>query len=203
MSPTSYQTNAPELAIYLMPFTIAAVRKDDNPAGMRNNFESAVTYLLPSDPVVRKRKGLGNKGMTADVGSTTGIKPRYHKREEYGKLTKEQRDELCKWRETPEAKKEFEKSGSKRKANRDDERDKNKLRKTIVSVLKEQEDIKEKEKSSDEEQVGQIKEALVSFLSSSDSQQSNTSSKLDKDKTENAQSLHSDKLSERDQRMPR
>ena len=163
---------------------------------MRNNFESAVTYLLPSDPVARKRKGLGNKGMSVDVGSTTGIKPgigktgvelRYHKRNEYSKLTKEQRDELREWRETPEAKKAMEKSGTKRKANRDEKRDKDKLRKTIASVLKEQEEIKEKEKTSDEEQVGQIKDALVSFLSSNDAKPSTPSSKSDNDKDGSAQ----------------
>ena len=158
---------------------LAGVRKDDSPdglTGMRNDFESTVAYVLPSDPVARKKKSNTNKNATADIGSTTGIKAgigktgvemRYHKRSEYGKLTTEQRHELREWRETAEGKKALDKYSSKRKARGDDQRS-SKLRKTIASVLKEQQEILDKETKDDDDQVKVLKEVLVSFIDSKD-----------------------------------
>jgi hypothetical protein len=102
---------------------IASVRTDDGPNCNRNDFESAATYLLPYEPVPKKRLS-GSKreagqisatdGMTdeVEISSTTGGKPagktgvhlRCHKRQEYNKLSKEQKDELTEWTEKSDVK---------------------------------------------------------------------------------------------------
>ena len=40
---------------------IAAIRTDEGPNGKRNNFEDAASYLLPYDPVAKKRAAAGTK----------------------------------------------------------------------------------------------------------------------------------------------
>ena len=47
---------------------VSHVRLDDTPGGMRNNFEAAVAFLLPTDPVKRKR-GPTKRG-PAQISST-------------------------------------------------------------------------------------------------------------------------------------
>ena len=74
---------------------------------MRNDFENAVTFLLPSCPVAKKRKTTdGGSNFSAEIFSTnaqdgtkkrigkTGVELRYHKKEEYGHLGENQKDEL-------------------------------------------------------------------------------------------------------------
>ena len=101
---------------------IAQVKTDDGPDGKRNHFEAMASYLLPYDPVAKRRPD-GRKrdhdtnvsATTADVSSTTGFgsKPgvgktgvhlRYHTHAEYKKLTSEQKVELREWRETKKKK---------------------------------------------------------------------------------------------------
>ena len=98
---------------------MAQVNSDDaNPNGKRNNFEAAVAYLLPYDPVAKKRNQAtkrtadeANVGdVTADVGATdagfgtkpglgkTGVHLRYYEEAEYKKLPKAQQEELRQWR---------------------------------------------------------------------------------------------------------
>ena len=101
---------------------IAAVRQDKGPNGMMNDFEAAVAYLLPSDPVARKRASATGtkrdqsqisdstgeeKRDTAEVSAATGAKPsrgktgvefRFYKLKEYQQLTKAQKDELREYR---------------------------------------------------------------------------------------------------------
>ena len=88
--------------------------------GKRNNFESAVAYLLPKDPVVRKRVQ-GNKRSVTEISEVTGevieissMRPgigktgvhlRWYKGEEFRKLSKEQRTELVEWRAKTKEKK--------------------------------------------------------------------------------------------------
>ena len=87
---------------------LAAIRGDDTPTGKRNNFEEAVAYLIPTDPV--KKKGRKGKRGAAEISSTqargtsktplksgvgtTGVALRYHSPKEYAKLSEDQRDEL-------------------------------------------------------------------------------------------------------------
>jgi hypothetical protein len=98
---------------------IASVRTDDGPTGKRNDFEAAATQLLPYDPVAKKRlsgtkRGDGMISSVMDAAADeqtptiaygkpaigkTGVHLRYHKRQEYHKLSREQRDELREWRQ--------------------------------------------------------------------------------------------------------
>jgi hypothetical protein len=98
---------------------MASIKTDQDPDGLRNNFESAATHLLPYDPVQRKRSDhAGGKRGAADISDVTheeadisafgakkgigktGVHLRYHPSSEYQKLTSEQKDELREWRET-------------------------------------------------------------------------------------------------------
>ena len=98
---------------------LSHVRLDDNPGGMRQDFELAVAFLLPTDPVKKKRggkrgtaqisaviaaasgeddsndKGTSKKNVRfkANTGKT-GVELRYHTHKEFIALSKEQRDEL-------------------------------------------------------------------------------------------------------------
>ena len=100
---------------------MASVRTDDGPQGMRNDFESAATHLLPYYPVAKKCAASGNKQGSAQISSVGGDKPekvvvssatisktkssigstgvhlRYHTPEEYDNLMIEEKDELHAW----------------------------------------------------------------------------------------------------------
>ena len=83
---------------------IAGIRANTN--NMRNDFEAAVTFLLPVCPY-QKSKSKSNNGLRAEIsdanalrnGSSTrtGVDLRWHKPEEYAKLSREQRKELHAW----------------------------------------------------------------------------------------------------------
>lgn len=95
---------------------MASVKTDNGPYGMRNDFESTATHLLPYDPVAKKRAA-GTKrdqglisatetdghisaamGSKAAIGKTS-VHLRYHTKKEYDKLSREQKGELKQWRE--------------------------------------------------------------------------------------------------------
>ena len=96
---------------------MASVEMDNGPNGLWNNFERAVSHLLPYDPVAKKRATGIKHGSAlislaeADNGPTTTIatnnsKPsigktrvhlHYHKHHEHKKLTQEQHHELSEW----------------------------------------------------------------------------------------------------------
>ena len=76
------------------------------------DYEAAVAYLLPKDPVVKRKHQEGKrtsgeisdtKAEVADFGSKpgigkTGVHLRYHNKVDYKNLNKEQQDELREWR---------------------------------------------------------------------------------------------------------
>ena len=103
---------------------------DGTPAnpGKRNDFESAVSYILPLDPVARKRattnkrgaaeilvvggndseeddleEGGGNFGDKPGIGKT-GVHLRWHTAAEFRQLSKKQKRELFKWRKEQDEK---------------------------------------------------------------------------------------------------
>jgi hypothetical protein len=94
---------------------MASVRTDNGPQGMRNNFETTASHLLPYDPVARKRIATNKRdnslisGVEGDVSAfnankklgigKTGVHFRFYKKPEYAKLTDEQKLELKEWRE--------------------------------------------------------------------------------------------------------
>jgi hypothetical protein len=96
-----------------------SIKTDQDPDGLRNNFEAAATHLLPYDPVQRKRSDhAGGKRGAADISDVThdeadisafgakkgigkrGLRLCYYPSAEYQKLTNGQKDELREWRET-------------------------------------------------------------------------------------------------------
>lgn len=105
---TSLDTKDPEVLA-----SIAAVKKDD--PGMREDFEEATAFIIPSCPVAKKQKGRGKlanvsaaqgkgKGTaTADMGNKkgpkTGVELRWHSGKEWRALTDDQRKELKEHRE--------------------------------------------------------------------------------------------------------
>ena len=89
---------------------LAAINMDNDPNGMRNDFEKAATYLRPLCPVAKRRKttgnvnanvssaaGLSKTGLKDGIG-TTGVQLGYYTGTEYAKLSTEQRQELYEWR---------------------------------------------------------------------------------------------------------
>ena len=97
---------------------MASVKMDNGPHGLWNNFERAVSHLLPYDPVAKKQAMGIKRGSAlislaeAENGPTTiiaandskpsigktGVHLHYHKHHEYKKLTQEQHRELSEWR---------------------------------------------------------------------------------------------------------
>jgi hypothetical protein len=117
---------------------LSSIRLDDttdpttgDPTGMRNDFESAVAFLLPRDPVKKKKS---NKRTSAQISATaggdtgeksdrkkkkvtfrpafgkTGVELRYHKLKEWNKLTPQKQDEIKEWRKQNQADKDKDKS---------------------------------------------------------------------------------------------
>ena len=93
---------------------IAIVKADDQPGGMKSNFEATAAYIIPNDPVAKrrttgKRPSAEISAMDIDSQSPikkrhvgeTGVEFRYHTRKEYLKLSDEQKGELKSWRNSP------------------------------------------------------------------------------------------------------
>ena len=97
---------------------MASVKTDNGPNGLQNNFERAVSHLLPYNPVANKQAtGIkhgsamislaeAENGPIATIAANnskpsigkTGVHLRYHKHHEYRKLMQEQCCELSEWR---------------------------------------------------------------------------------------------------------
>jgi hypothetical protein len=84
------------------------LRNNKGVTGIMRNFESAVTHLLPMNPVAKRLSASVKRG-SADISDTaadiadfgakpglgkTGVHLRYYKDSEYRKLNKDQQDEL-------------------------------------------------------------------------------------------------------------
>ena len=116
-SHVGFLTDAIQCANAGLQAAMASVKMDNGPNGLWNNFERAMSHLLPYDPVAKKR-ATGIKCGSAlislaevDNGPNTTIaandsKPSigksgvhlcYHKHHKYKKLTQEQCRELSEW----------------------------------------------------------------------------------------------------------
>ena len=154
------------------PGVVAAlshIRLDDVVNGMRNNFDAAVTFLLPTDPIRMKQKSGAEKRPIVEIASvemkqvigTTGVELRYHVSSEYFQLKYDQKKELKEWRETAAGKAAMAKD-QKSKTNKKGKGESNKqLCKTVASILA---DDKSKASNIDFE-VQEIHKYLVSFMS--------------------------------------
>jgi hypothetical protein len=110
---------------------IAAIEQDE--LDKRVNFENAVTYLLPFDPVAAKNskaKGLGVNVSATDgkpsggvTKGSTGVELRWHESEKFKLLPKDQQQELQAWKATQP---KYEGGARKRKGTKPFTRDKSK-----------------------------------------------------------------------------
>jgi hypothetical protein len=129
---------------------MASVKTDSGDNGKRNDFEAAVTHLLPYDPVVKRRTDAKGKRGHAEISSVgtagtadihafgskkgigkTGVHFRYHSNSDYLALNTDQQAELRAWRKTPEGQKAM--KDSKRKAGIADKRPGNEKKKPKYS----------------------------------------------------------------------
>jgi hypothetical protein len=100
---------------------MALVRNNTGPTGMMNDFEACCAYILPHDPVAKKRNETGKRGSgganVSDVTGNdsgdndnntnnkkggigrTGVEFRFYDRAAYRALSDEQRDELREYRD--------------------------------------------------------------------------------------------------------
>jgi len=153
---------------------MAMIRNDDGPAGKLNDFELTAAYLLPYDPVAKRKSIKGSSDAhasiaesAAEVSSTstsgkpaigkTGVHLRWYKAKEFAKLSKVQKRELTEWRQSRNNKDEP--SSKRQKSSGEDSRDG--VTRTLVSklVAKELGDMKkaeEKEEAKDQELRTQV-----------------------------------------------
>ena len=109
--------DAIQCADAVLQATMASAKTDNGLNGLQNNFERAVSHLLPYDPVAKKRAtGIkrgsalislaeAHDGPTTTIATNdakpsigkTGVHLRYHKHHEYKKLMHEQCCELSEW----------------------------------------------------------------------------------------------------------
>jgi hypothetical protein len=91
---------------------IANIEGDDSITGKRNNFEAAVTHLLPADSVVENNNNNHRSNNRTVMSAVTiqsgkgksGVDLCWHPLKEYKSLNDAQRDELKSWRNSNEGK---------------------------------------------------------------------------------------------------
>ena len=96
-----------------------------NTDGMRDDFERAVAFMLPVCPYTKHKTSqrrtrhaeLSDVRLKGKSDSKTGVDLRWHTKDEYSRLTKEQKSELYQWQQTKNGKEAMDKSkrSSKRK----------------------------------------------------------------------------------------
>ena len=186
---------------------IAQVRTDEAPNGKRNNFELTASYLLPYDPVAKKRTA-GQKrdreadvgDVTADVGSTskgfgtksgvgkTGVHLRYHTHAEYQKLSSEERTELREWRESQKEK--GGKTGKTKKQGNDVKSGK-RLSKTEISAISKQVAKHINTQTDDKDDDEDVDAIIKSLQSSSESEPASKKARLEETTKVNTSALKS------------
>ena len=97
--------------ILFLQAAMALVKVDET--GKMTSFEETASYLLPSDPVAKKRQESPGKRAHGNISSvstkksdgTSGVKFRYYKKLEYDTLSNAQKDELRQWKDFRQDKK--------------------------------------------------------------------------------------------------
>ena len=146
------------------------IRLDQN--GMRSDFESAVTHLLPVCPYAKSRANSNKHNPGANVSgvtlkgagdSKTGVDLRWHSTKEYKKLTKDQKQELFQWQQTKEGKAELKKRKSENGGDDGGNSDKKAKFKAQVNALSTKLDSLEKTLAStqEKEEVASIAAAIA------------------------------------------
>ena len=156
---------------------------------MRNEFKRSVAFLLPTDPVKNKKnrvsdqisyvsnpstagkgKGIekwkwGKKASFKPVTGNTGVELRYYKYDEFSVLTQEQRDELQYHSNSNVNYKEIWSGKAMGSAKYNNGKVNYLTRSQVSSILKEYDDIKEKDSASKNEMVASMKEDLKGCIS--------------------------------------
>ena len=85
---------------------IAVIKSDDGPGGRIERFEDTAAFLIQFDPITQKMQKSGSTGrqhqvtgvdLKKEIGKV-GVSFRYHSKEEYRKLSDDQKMELKEWR---------------------------------------------------------------------------------------------------------
>ena len=187
----TYLLDAIQCSDATLQAALAAIKMDNEADGMRNDFEKAATYLLPSCPVAKRRKTSGNfnanvsaagstkKTNLKDGIGTTGVRLGYHTGKEYAELSAEQRQELYEWRTSQPAGKK----NNKRKSSESDKNDgsKTKMRKMVASLMKEEQKREEQKEAQVSKDIEQIKEIFSTFADGKKPQEKKKSVSFDDD----------------------
>ena len=134
---------------------------------MMNDFEKAAAYLLPYDPIAKKRTSQGSKCNIADIYDVkvvegganvsaasassklsvgkTGVEFRFYTKSEYDKLNKAQKNELHEWRASNGR-------SSRKKARKSDDGGNRNQTKTIIAAVKQYHEEQAKVKQQEAEQ---------------------------------------------------
>jgi hypothetical protein len=170
---------------------IAQIKADDGPTGKRSDFEATASFLLPYDPVAKKRQSSSKRDhdsivsdVTGNVSSSFGNKPglgksgvhlRYHTKEEYKTLNAEQKLELKKWRETNGTE---QKKGGNKGNNKSTSKKQNNSKKMISAIQKEVAKLfKGKDKDEDDDDLDGIIMSLQSNTASANANNSEQTAK--------------------------
>ena len=155
---------------------IASIKLDA--AGMRQDFEKAVAFLIPNDPVAKKKsdgkrphaqisvaeggngKGSGTR-LKNGVGRT-GVEFRFYGKDEFRQLTEEQKKELFQWRADRDSKK---KDKRKTKTPSKGKGKGKKLKGMVASLIKEAFAEHQKGEEEAKEQASATVEAVSAIIS--------------------------------------
>ena len=90
---------------------MANIEEENGDTGKIINFDNSVAYIIPKDPVLKRRSTENNKRTQAQISDTnatgfgsktgigkTGVHLCWHEKPEYMKLNKDQKQELWNWR---------------------------------------------------------------------------------------------------------
>ena len=121
---------------------IASIRL--NTDNMRSDFEAAVACLLPVCPYT-KSKSTSKKSISPQVSdvtlrhgsqSKTGVEFRWYTKQEYSKLSKEQRNELYQWQQSKDGKEKIKRSKEERQKKTQGDSPNKRLKSQISSMEK-------------------------------------------------------------------
>jgi hypothetical protein len=172
--------------------SMALVRNDVGPNGKMNNFEATASFIVPHDPVAKKRQQTPKRpfadvshtdadaGEEADVDAVdgedepkvrtgigrTGVELRFHKKEEYRVLSDEQKAELSAHRDKNEkdGKGRLLSKGTKRNGNGNPNRSAKRMKAMIAEAVAKEIAEKTESTKDDAETEKQFREYLISVV---------------------------------------
>jgi hypothetical protein len=156
---------------------MALVRNDTDPTGKMNDFEATASYLLPHDPVSKKRTAGAKRGVAEildtsgiEASSTagklahgqTGVEFRFYERAEYSQLSDDQKAELREHRMNRNNKKSEKGSKAPTGAKKWDKS----MKKLIAAAVNKKYEKKLQDEQSGVEDDAKIRSYIMSLMSS-------------------------------------